>query len=358
MDTSGTTKASGRVGVSKFIVIPMAVPKIGNTARGYVNEAMVAGDIANGPYIKLFEEVWAELNGYKYGVSCNTGTAALHLAIKAVAAKNLLIPNFTMAGTAYPAFYEKTNVSYYPTKKEAPLGDWTVDMSKADTVIFAHIYGRKAYPEGWVKRLKKKHPALVVIDDMAEAHGINAEGDIACYSFYANKIITTGEGGMCLTNNPVLAAEMKRLANMYFDDQHSMIHQKIGHNYRMTNLQAAMGLGQAEELDSILSKRNKIMGWYDKYLPENMQNSEREVLWYYDCKVKNAKTSQYHLEKQGIASRRYFYPLSLQPWGNQMPDPNALEWYNTGLLLPVYLDLLESDVRWICQTVTGIEKRK
>jgi perosamine synthetase len=262
-----------------------------------------------------------------------------------------------MSGTAYPAFYEKCDITYYPTRADLPLAEWDVDVEGFDTIVFAHIYGRRAYPQGAIAKLKAKNPALIVIDDMAEAHGINPEGDIACYSFYSNKIVTTGEGGMCLTNSSIVAEEMRSLANMYFDKDRSMIHPKVGYNYRMTNIQAAMGLGQAEDLEKILSKRAKIEGWYNKHLPERMQNPDREVLWYYDIKVKNAKNSKYSLEKQGIATRRYFYPLSLQPWGNQMPDPNAMNWYKHGLLLPVYLDMLEADVKWICQTIVEVEGR-
>ncbi len=356
METGGTTKVNGRIGVSKFIVTPMALPKLGERSHGYINQAIVDGEIGGGKFIKRFEEMWSEMNGYKYGVSCNSGTSALHLAMKAVSAHKILLPNFTMTGTAYPAYYENCDITYYTTRADLPLPDLP-DVEGFDTIVFAHIYGRKAYPEGYIKKLKKLNPALVVIDDMAEAHGVNAEGDIACYSFYANKIVTTGEGGMCLTDNKEVADEMRSLANMYFDKERSMIHPKIGHNYRMTNIQAAIGLGQAEDFDKIIAKREKIAGWYDKYLPERMQVGEREVLWYYDCKVKNAKHFQYFLEKQGIASRRFFYPMSLQPWGNGMPDPNALTWYKHGLLLPVYLDIQESDVKWICQTILEVEQR-
>lgn len=358
MEKGGTTKINGRIGVSKFIVVPMALPKIGEKSHGYVNEAIIDGEIGAGKFVKRFEDYWANLNGYKFGISCNSGTNALHLAMKAVVAHKILLPNFTMSGTAYPAYYERCDITYYPTRADLPLPEWDIpNIENFDTIVFAHIYGRKAYPEGAIKKLKARNPALVVIDDMAEAHGVNAEGDIACYSFYANKIITTGEGGMCLTNNQIIADEMRSLANMYFDKERSMIHPKIGHNYRMTNLQAAIGLGQAEDFEKIISKREKITKWYDKYLPERMKIGDREVLWYYDCKVKNAKQFQYFLEKQGVASRRFFYPMSLQPWGNQMPDPNALNWYKHGLLLPTYLDLNESDVKWVCQTILDIEKR-
>lgn len=355
MATNGTI--NGRMGVTKFIVIPMAQPKIGLAGRGYLNEAIVDNEISKGGYIDLFERSWAHMNGYKHGVSCNSGTSALHLALKTVAAHKVLIPNFTMSATAYAAIYEGCEITYYQTRADVPLAEHDINVEGYDTIVFAHIYGRRAYPRGFVKKLKEKNPALLVIDDMAEAHGIRPEGDIACYSFYANKILTTGEGGMCLTNNSLMAEEMRKLANMYFDKGHSMIHEKVGHNYRMTNLQAAIGLGQTEEFEKIMAEREKIERWYNKYLPKSYQNPKRDVLWYYDCKVKNAKKTQYSLEKQGIASRRFFYPMSLQPWGDQMPDDNAMYWYNHGLLLPVFQGMIEQDVRWICEMVVAIQAR-
>lgn len=335
----------------------MAEPDLGELERGYINEAIVENQIGAGRFIADFENAWANYNHYAEGVACNSGTNALYLAVKASGAKKVLISNFTMAGTAWAAMYPNCEISYIKTREDLPISDWwSVDYSGYDAVIFAHIFGRRAYPKGFVASLKEKHPKLIVIDDMAEAHGIIPEGDIACYSFYGNKIITTGEGGMCLTTNPFFAEEMRSLANMYFDAEHSMIHPKVGHNFRMTNLQAAIGLGQVQRIEEILKKRKKIRGWYERYLPEEIQLSPGETLWFYDVKVKNAQKVQYRLKKKGCDSRRFFYPMSLQPWGNNMPDPNALKWYKQGLLLPVYNNMIEGDVKWIAETVINAMK--
>lgn len=317
-----------------------------------LNAAVIENQIGQGRFIKEFEDAWAFRNAYAYGVSCNSGTTALHLAVKAVEAHNIAIPNFTMSGTAYAALYENRNVTYIPTREDVPLADWEkIDPLKFDTIVMAHIYGRKAYPDGWVARMKEINPALIVIDDMAEAHGIMPEGDIACYSFYGNKILTTGEGGMCLTNSELIANEMRSLANMYFDAERSMIHPKVGHNYRMTNLQAAIGIAQEGRLDDFLEKRNRIGRLYDKYLPEKYLLPKREVIWLYDIRVKNAEKLRRKLRGKGVDSRRFFYPMSLQPWGNQMPDPHGLKWYKQGLLLPCHTKMIEGDVKFIAQTI-------
>lgn len=345
-----------RVGITKFLVTEMADLDIGEKEHGYLNAATIAHQIGVGPFIKQFEETWSRYNGYRYGVACNSGTSALHLAVLAAGGHRILVPNFTMAGTAWPVLYDKFEVEYYPTRADLPLAEHDIDTTGFDVIIFAHIYGRRAYPEGFVKKLKEKNPALIVIDDMAEAHGVIPEGDIACYSFYANKILAAGEGGMCLTNSEFIADEMRSLANMYFDKDRSMIHPKIGHNYRMTNLHAAVGLAQVERVEEILEKRKKIEAWYDKHLPQEFLLPKRDTLWYYDIKVHNAEKTAYSLKKQGVPSRRMFYPCSLQPWGNGTPDDNGLHWYKHGLLLPTYNKMDEPTVRWICETLVAVAK--
>jgi perosamine synthetase len=343
-----------REGVSRFIYAPMAEPDLGELERGYINEAIIDNQIGHGRFIALFEDAWANFNKFNYGVSCNSGTNAIYLAIKALEGGRILMPNFTMAGTAWPALYDNHEVTYYKTREDVPLANWEIDYTGYDIVVFAHIYGRKAYPDGFVKKLKEKHPTLMVIDDMAEAHGIEPEGDIACYSFYGNKILTTGEGGMCLTNNPLIEKEMRSLANMYFDDERSMIHPKIGHNFRMTNLQAAIGLAQVERAKEILKKRAEILGWYEKHMPEQYKIPGKKTLWFYDVRVKNAEKTKKKLRTLGIDSRRFFYPMSLQPWGNGMPDPVALKWYKQGLLLPAHNTMIEADVKNICETLQRV----
>lgn len=348
------SNGTGRTGTSKFIICPMASPDIGEAERGMINEALIDNQIGHGRFIAEFEDGWSNMNGYNYGVSCNSGTNAIFLALKACGAKKVLMPNFTMAGGTWPAIYAGLEITYYDTREDLPLPRMPGSFDEYDAVVFVHLYGRRAYSEGSIKLLKEIWPNITIIDDMAEAHGIRPEGDIACYSFYGNKILTTGEGGMCLTNNPILAEEMRSLANMYFDKERSMIHPKVGYNFRMTNLQAAIGVAQMGRLKEFNTKRKLIESWYRKYLPASMLLPDREVVWFYDIKVKNAEKLKARLKIKGVDSRRMFYPMSLQPWGNGMPDKNGEYWYKHGLLLPCHTGMIESEVKWICETLVSV----
>ena len=344
----------GRDGISKFIFCPMADPEIGVRERELINAALIENQIGAGRFIKEFEDVWAFRNSYRFGVSCNSGTSAIYLAVKASGAKRVAVPNFSMAGGVWPALYDKLEVTYIPTRADVPLADWEqIDPLKFDAIIMAHIYGRKAYPTGWVDWAKRVNPRVIIIDDMAEAHGIQPDGDIACYSFYGNKIVTTGEGGMCLTNSEMLADEMRSLANMYFDKERTMIHPKVGHNFRMTNLQAAIGIGQEEQMDKFIEKRNQVAKWYSSAIPEEMLLPPREVVWFYDIRVKNAEKYKKRLKAKGVDSRRFFYPASLQPWGDGTPDPNGLKWYKQGLLLPCHTKMQKGDIKYIVDVLLG-----
>lgn len=156
---------------------------------------------------------------------------------------------------------------------------------------------------------------------------------------------------MCLTSNEELAEKMRFLGDMGFDKERSMIHLEVAHNYRMTNLQAAIGLAQTERVDFILERRRQVQEWYRKHLPESVLLPESEVLWYFDIRVPNAEKTQRYLKSQGCASRRFFYPLSMQPWGNGMNDKWAIKWYKHGLLLPVHNNMTEGAVKFIAGLV-------
>lgn len=344
-----------RLGTFKFF--PMTVLDLGEHERGNVNRCLIDGEIGQGSFIAEFEKKWATYNGYIHGVACNSGTSAIYLALKAVGITpkdTVLCPNFTMTGGVWGVNHIGAKSEYYGSNYlegavNAPISE------KYKAVIIVHIFGRRAYPEGWLTEKKKEFPNIFFIEDMAEAHGIKPEGDIACYSFYANKIITTGEGGMCLTNSEEIAQEIHSLANMYFDKERSMIHPKVGHNFRMTNMQAAIGSAQVDRIDKILEKREKIQKWYNKYLNEILPR--RDVLWYYDIAVKNPQKAKIKLLRAGIESRFFFYPMSEQPWANGKlvtKRDDSLKWYKKGLLLPVHNNMQEIDVKDICSVVNAI----
>lgn len=246
-----------------------------------------------------------------------------------------------MIATAWAVSYTGATPVFADCDDDLIVREWNI-TPKTKAVITVPIYGRYApIPED-----------IPVIEDMAEAHGILPQGDIACYSFYGNKILTTGEGGMCLTNDEKLADEMRKLSNMYFDEGRTMIHPKIGHNFRMTNLQASLGLAQVERVDEILRKRAMIQTWYDENLPDCVKMPRRDVLWMYDIKTDKQGEMKSYLAKNGIETRYGFKPMSMQPmYLGGYEHLNAYKWSKRILYLPTYTDMPENEVKTVCQKV-------
>ena len=319
-------------------------PSISNIEKDFVNDALSKGDIGVGSYIENFEKGWANINGMKYGVACNSGTNAIYLALKTLGigkGDEVIVPEFTMIASAWAVSYTGATPVFVDCKDDLTIDDSKIKISKkTKAIIPTAIYGRPATILDY---------GIPIVEDLAEGHGIQVKGDIACYSFYGNKIITTGEGGMCLTNDKKLADEIRLLANMYFDKGRTMIHPKIGHNFRMTNLQAAFGCGQLERFKWLLEKRQQIATWYDKYLDKSFLMPKREVVWMYDinCGYKRDKIKNY-LEERGIESRYFFKPMSMQPmYKGEYKHLNAYKWSKQGLYLPTYPDMTEEDVKMI-----------
>jgi len=216
------------------------------------------------------------------------------------------------------------------------IAEAVTDKTKA--IIPVHIYGRRCNMEA-INEIAVEND-LYVVEDMAEAHGIKPIGDIACYSFYSSKIIGIGNGGMCLTDNVIWASEMRKLANLYLDKERTMIHEKVGHNLRMTNLHAAIGYGQVSRICEILKKRKQIEKWFDKHVPEEYKRPNRDVLWMYDINY-TGKTDD---------MRYAFRPMSEQPMYrvDYYPYLKAYKYSKTVRYLVVWTDMTEEDVKEIC----------
>ena len=337
----------------------MSKPSITELERHFVERAMALSDIGVGPFIGQFEELWAQKNKRTFGVSCNSGTNAIYLALKALGigpGDEVIVPEYTMIATAWAVSYTGATPVFVDCGDDLLMGERYIEgmSTKVKAIITVPIYGRK---EIRPKICDQQGFAIPVIEDMAEAHGIEPQGDIACYSFYGNKILTTGEGGMCLTDNKEWADEMRKLANMYFDEGRTMIHPKMGHNFRMTNIQAAIGVAQVMRLDEILAKRKQIEKWYDENLPESVKMPPREVLWMYDIQTDHQEELKAHLEAQGIPSRYGFKPMSMQPqYLREYEHLNAYKWSKIILYLPTYTDMTEDDVKYVCKMVKSFEK--
>lgn len=336
-------------------MIPLSKPSITDLEKEYVYQAMSAGDIGVGPFIEKFEDAWADYNDMTFGVSCNSGTNAIYLALKALGigpGDEVIVPEYTMIATAWAVTYTGAKPVFVDCGDDLLMTQEAAQKAvtpKTKAIIVVPIYGRKV--DAWFY-----HFTFPTIEDMAEAHGIKPQGQIACYSFYGNKILTTGEGGMCLTDNVKWAEEMRLYANMYFNKGRTMIHPKVGHNFRMTNLQAAVGLAQVERIDEILYKRDRIQNWYDENLPKAVKMPRRETLWMYDIQVEDNEKTKALLEINGIPTRYGFKPMSMQPmyFNEKYKDLNAYKWSKKILYLPTYTDLTEDEVKHISKIVCQV----
>lgn len=323
----------------------MSKPSISSIERRFVEEAMLYGDIGSGPFVEKFERLWAGMNHKDYGVACNSGTNAIYLALKALGVgpgDEVIVPEYTMIATAWAVSYTGATPVFADCDDDLIVRGWPV-TEKTKVIITVPIYGRFAPVPDF---------GIPVVEDMAEAHGIPPRGIISCYSFYGNKILTTGEGGMCLTDDEGLADEMRKLANMYFDEGRTMIHPKQGHNFRMTNLQAAVGCGQVLRFYEITEKRKMIESWYDQNLPERVKMPPRDVLWMYDIQTDHQEKLKAYMEKNGVPSRYGFKPMSMQPqYLGDYGKLNAYKWSKRVIYLPTYTDMTIEDVKHVCQTV-------
>lgn len=350
----------------------MSRPSITQREKDYVSDAMSKGDIGVGEYIGYFEHTWASYNNRKYGVSCNSGTNAIYLALKALGigpGDEVIVPEYTMIATAWAVSYTGATPVFVDCYDDLLMDLEKIAVTdKTKAIITVPIYGRKMCgfraeglnrkDEGKVTEYTRRH--IPIIEDMAEAHGIQPKGDIACYSFYGNKILTTGEGGMCITNNPEWADKMRLYANMYMDKERSMLHPKMGHNFRMTNLQAAVGLAQVLRIEEILEKRRLIESWYDENLPESVKMPRRDVLWMYDIQSDRQEKLKAYLEENDIPSRYGFKPMSRQPqyFNPEYTKLNAHKWSKRILYLPTWTDMSLEDVKNVCQKVQQFLEKK
>ena len=330
-------------------MIQVSKPSITDLERKYINEAIDCSDIGIGDFTPRFEKAWADYNSKEYGVSCSSGTNALFLALKALGigkGDEVIVPEFTMIATAWAVSYTGATPVFVDclddlTADPNDIREKITDNTKAIMVV--PIYGRPVCDSIYSL-------GIPIIEDMAEAHGIQPKGLISCYSFYGNKILTTGEGGMCLTNVKDLADKIRYYSNMCFDKSRSMIHQDIGFNFRMTNIQSAIGLAQVERADELIAKREQVAKLYDLYLPEKCLMPKREVVWVYDIKC-DQRLKKY-LYDNDIDSRYFFKPMSEQPmYLGEYEHLEAYRWSRQGLYLPCYPDLKKDDIIKICDTI-------
>jgi perosamine synthetase len=360
--------------------IPISQPSITQKEIDYVTEAVASTWISSlGKYIDRFEAEFASFCGSRYAVCVSNGTVAIQLALTAHGigdGDEVIMPNLSFIATAnatlhcgaIPVFadIDPFNLCLDPTKIESLI------TSKTKAIMPVHLYGHPADMKA-ITELANKY-GLWVIEDAAEAHGAKAYGKTvgswghcATFSFYGNKNLTTGEGGMITTNDEDFYNRCKYLRDHAMSKEKRYWHTAPGFNFRMTNIQAAIGCAQLERADQIMEKRQLIFKWYEKYLVKldglslNRTNEWATNAYWLIC-LENKKWTEkdrddfmIELKKRGVDSRPFFYPMSDMPYLNEKVNtPVTHEVYTRGINLPTYFDITEEQVKFVCETVQAI----
>ena len=346
-------------------LIPVNRPLIyGNEIKSLtecVKQGWISGD---GPYVDRFEKLFSKKINKKFSISTTNGTSALEIAISSLGLKkdsHVMVPNLTIVSCLNAIL--KNNLK--PIFVDVNIDDYNISIqdfkkkisSKVKALILPHTYGLCADIE-IIKKYKKKYN-FKVIEDCAESLGAKYKnkyvgyfGDISTYSFYSNKIITCGEGGMISTNNYKYTRECKKLRNLYFGKKERFKHDKISSNFRLSSLQCAFGIAQLKNFEKNLILKKKIGKFYNEHLekfkflklaPVNQKHSSN-IYWVYPLVIKRyGKINKTHfmkfLKSQGIATRDFFYPLNIQPilkdkLKQNLKKTNAYFLYKNGLYIP------------------------
>jgi len=363
-------------------MIPVNEPRIGPREQEYVMECLQTGWISSeGRFIQAFEQAWADYCGMKYGVAVSNGTTALQLAVACLDLQpgdEVILPTFTIISCAQAITYNGGT----PVLVDSDPLTWCMDVNQVEAKITprtkaimpVHIYGHPVDMDPLWAIAKKYN--LVLIEDAAEAHGgeykgvhCGSLGDLSCFSFYANKIVTTGEGGMVLTNSETHAARVQSLRNLCFQKERRFYHTALGHNFRMTNIQAALGLAQVENIEASVEHKRWMAREYgarlDQYkllqLPVEKEWA-KNVYWMYGMVLDpasgmTAADFAKRLAGRGIMTRPFFLGMHEQPvflnrgWFVNEKYPVAEHIARQGLYLPSGLALNMDQLEEVCQVV-------
>ncbi|MCX6785217.1 MAG: DegT/DnrJ/EryC1/StrS family aminotransferase [Candidatus Komeilibacteria bacterium] len=365
--------------------VPVNEPLLSKEAKANVTQALETGWISSsGSFVKQFEDDFAKRFGVKYAVTVANGTAALHVGLLALGigvGDEVIVPAFTMAASWMAVMYTGAKPVFVDSERET----YNIDVNKIEqkitpktkAIMPVHIYGQPCAMEQ-ILALAKKHN-LFVIEDAAEAHGATYRGqlagtfgDLGCFSFYANKIITTGEGGMIITNNQDLADKARKFKDLHHSEKR-FIHDGLGYNYRMTNLQAAVGCGELLHLEEYIEKKVWMANLYNQLLSDTAGivtpktiAATTNVYWMYaiviDAKVfgLNRDELRIKLKEVGVDTRDFFYSPSDQPVlkdivvGEEFPETTYLA--ERGLYLPSGLAITEEQITYVCDQIKQLKK--
>ncbi len=369
--------------------IPVSTPSLTDKELDCVVDALKSGWISGskGAYIDKFETEFSKYCGTRFGVACSSGTAALHLATSALDLQpgdEVIVPTFTNIATILAVVYAGGK----PVLVDSDPDIWGMDHSqleakiskKTKAVIPVHIYGHPVDMDA-IMKISKDH-GLVVIEDAAEGHGakcrgkmVGGIGDMGCFSFYANKIITTGEGGMLITNDEKYAKFTKMLCNLAFSDVMRYRHDYLGFNYRMSNLLAAVGYAQLTRIDELVAIKRDIGETYNSLLSGIRGVTTpvekpwaTNVYWMYGILVDESfgmsrDELRNFLAAKGVETRTFFVPMHQQPAflnrgmfvGESHPVSEKLS--REGLYLPSGMTLTKQEIRYVVECVKEAKEK-
>ena len=368
-------------------MIPVNEPLLGETDLQYVGECVRTGWISSaGRFIDEFEQRWAAYCGKRYGIAVSNGTTALQLAVAALDLQpgdEIIMPSFTIISCALAAVYNGA----VPVLIDSDPATWCMDVTQIEkkisertrAIMPVHIYGHPVDMDPILELARAR--GLAVIEDAAEAHGAEylsgrdtnpvwrrcgGLGTLSCFSFYANKLVTTGEGGMVVTDDAGLNDKVRSLRNLCFRPERRFYHLEMGFNFRLTNLQAALGLAQIERIDDIVARKRwmgeeytrRLKGLRGLQLPVE-ECWARSVYWMYGTVVleetgMDATALAQRLKRSGIETRPFFLGMHEQPVFHQRGlfvderYPVVERLGRQGLYLPSGLALTEEQLSRVC----------
>lgn len=361
--------------------IPVAQPNFIGNEKDYVLDCMDTTWISSaGKYVQGFEEEFARFCDTKYALSCCNGTVALHLALLALGIKEgdeVVIPALTYIATCNAVKY----VNAKPVFADIDPDTWNIDPQKIEekitdktrAIIVVHLYGNPADMDA-IMSVAKKHN-LYVIEDAAEAHGAlykgkkaGSIGDIGTFSFFGNKLITTGEGGMIVTNHSGFHDSIRLLKGQGVDPEKRYWHSVVGYNYRMTNIEAAIGLAQLEKIDVHIQLRHSIMKHYTEFLNgmeefitfQKIQPESQPIYWMVSItltdKVKLSRDDvMAKLQEAGIETRPVFYVINdMPPYKSSESFEHASRIAARGINLPTYGAMTTDDIKYVCDSLRKV----
>lgn len=362
-------------------------PSIAPESKRFVQEALDTGWVSSaGAFIDRFERSFADYLGVKHAVTTTSGTTAIHLALATLnigPGDEVLVPAFTMMGSILPILYTGAR----PVFVDCDPDIYTMDVgalertitSKTKAIMPVHIYGHSADMDPILECAARR--GIPVLEDAAEAHGARYKGRfcgsmgaMSCFSFYGNKILTTGEGGMVLTDDDELAARARLLKDLAHSPQKRFWHEELGFNYRMTNLQAALGVGQLLHIDEYIAKKQWMASAYAERLSgiaglrlPITKSWATNVHWMYAVLLDEGfpmsrDAFRARLAEAGVDTREYFSSCAAQPVVQKM-FPSAESFPVTeriaqrGLYLPSGLALTEEQLQHVCTTIIDLLHR-